>query len=150
MILTMGGSLTCLRAWGLPGRLVLPLTAHTQFPLYTEPFSNGFWCKTPSWFTTQPEQSTNITLHHSTHTFNLFLWLYRWTAPALSQCLPLHSCRQYPTLSWLTSILNRDSHRYEGSVVQNSFTSLTGSQPPMKTGWWNAALTLRNYSQSNP
>ena len=40
--------------------------------------------------------------------------------------LQFNSCNQYPTLSWSTSLLNRDSHFYEGSVVRNSFTSFTG------------------------
>ena len=122
--------------WGFPGCQVLALAAHTQVPLYTELFSNGFQYKTLSWFTTQLQQSTNIALHHSPHTFNMFLWPDRWTATSSSQYLsptPL-SCRQYPTLFRPTSLLNRDSHRYEGSVVQNSFTSFTGSHPWKRDG----------------
>ena len=92
--------------WGLPGCQVA-LAAHTQALLYAEPFSNGFWYKTPSWFTTQPQQSTNITLHHSLRTFNLFPWPDRWTVPTSPQYLSpsLHSCMQYPTLSLPTSLL---------------------------------------------
>ena len=41
---------------------------------------------------------------------------------------PFHSCRQYPTLSQPTSLLNRDLN-HDFSVVQNSFTSPTGSHP---------------------
>ena len=128
------GRYPSLVTWEFPGNRVLALAAHTQVPLYTEPFSNRFRYKTPSWFTTKPQQSINITLHHSPFTFNLFLWPDRWTAPTSPQCLTphpplLHPCRQYPTLSQPASLLNRDSRRYEDSVVQNSFTSTTVSHP---------------------
>ena len=55
----------------LPGRQVPALATHTQVPVYTEPLSKGFPYKTPSWFTTQTQQSTNITLHHSPRNFEV-------------------------------------------------------------------------------
>ena len=116
-----------------PGCQVLALAAYAQVPFtYRVLFSNAFRYKTPPSFTIQPQQSTNITLHHSPHTFNLFIWSDRWTAPTSLQYLPppppLHPCRQYPTLSQPTSLLNR-SLNHDFSVVQNSFNSPTGSQP---------------------
>ena len=112
--------------WGLPGCQVA-LAAHTQVPLYAEPFSNEFWYKTSSWFTTQPQQSTNITLHHSLRTFNLFPWPDRWTVPTSPQYLsPLP-----PLLHTIPNPIpaNLTSYRYEGNVVQNSFTSPTDNHP---------------------
>ena len=81
------GTYSNLLPWGLLGRQVLALAVHTQVPLFTEPFSNGFWYKTPSWFTNQPQQSTKISLHRSPCTFNLFLWPDRWTVPTSPQYL---------------------------------------------------------------
>ena len=144
--------------WGLPDRQVLALAAHNQFPFYTEPFSNRFRYKIPSWFTTQTQQSSSITMCHSPRTFSLVLEPYRWTAPTSPQHLspppPLLQTILNPTLSRPTSLLNRDSQRYEGSVVQNSFTSPTGSHPwkpdggmlPSHSGIIAGAIHKRQYT----
>ena len=54
---------------------------------------------------------------------SLLLLLLLLSTLYISYPLAFHSWRKYPTLSQPTLLLNRDSHRYEGSVVQNSFTS---------------------------
>ena len=67
--------------------------------------------------------------------------------PIIPSSPPFYPWTPYSTLSWPTSYLKRDSHRYEGSVVQNNFTH---RQSPMKTGWWDGPLKLQDLSQSNP
>ena len=96
------------------------------------------------------ESSVN---HYRPRTFNLSLWPYRWTAPFSPQYLsspppPFHSCRQYPTLSQPTSLLNRDSNRYEAASCK--ITSFHPQAVSHEKRTVECSPTLPDYSQSNP
>ena len=107
------------------------------------------------------------------HEFALRFWydesLLITTVPALSTCLcdhiggqylfhpnisppplPLlfHSCRQYPTVSQPTSLLNRDSNRYEAASC--TITSFHLQAVSHEKRIVECSPTLLDYSQSNP
>ena len=122
-----------MRAFLLPG---FALAAHTQVPLCIVPLSNALRYKTPSWFITQPQQSTKITLHSSPPEECL---LHPNIAPPSNSTLATNT-QPYPgQLHFLTG-----THIFM-KAASCEIASLH-SQVVMKTKWWNAALILRDHT----